>query len=120
MRFLVDAQLPVRLAARLTESGHDAMHTSALPDGNRSTDAQVAAVADREDRIVVSKDTDFRHWHWLRSSPRRLLVVATGNISNPELLDLFTQHLDAIVDAFTEADFVELTAHALVVHPRGD
>ena len=30
MRFLVDAQLPVRLAGRLTSLGHDVVHTSEL------------------------------------------------------------------------------------------
>ncbi len=33
MRFLVDAQLSVRLPARLRELGHDVLHTSSLPDG---------------------------------------------------------------------------------------
>ena len=45
MKFLVDAQLPARLASRLAELGHDAMHTSSLPDGNRSTDQQIAVIA---------------------------------------------------------------------------
>lgn len=39
-------------------------------------------------------------------------MVDTGNSSNAALLDLFTQHLDAVVDAFTEADLVELTESA--------
>ncbi|WP_169333771.1 DUF5615 family PIN-like protein [Nocardia higoensis] len=30
------------------------------PEGNRTTDDQVTAVADAEDRVVVSKDADFR------------------------------------------------------------
>jgi len=30
-----------------------------LPNGNRSTDAEVIAAADEEGRVVVSKDSDF-------------------------------------------------------------
>jgi hypothetical protein len=39
---LVDAQLPARLAAFLGAAGHDVVHTSQLPAGNRTTDAAIA------------------------------------------------------------------------------
>jgi hypothetical protein len=78
------------------------------------------SVADAEDRIVVSKDSDFRDGHLLRSSPRRLLVIATGNIANSALLALIDQNLDAIVTAHAECDFVELGPDSLFVHPRSD
>lgn len=32
MKFLVDAQLPLRLARYLREAGHDVVHTRELPD----------------------------------------------------------------------------------------
>ena len=120
MRFLVDAQLPVRLAGFLQQAGHDAVHTSALPTGNRTTDTRITRIADGESRVVVTKDRDFRDGHLLSGSPRRLLVVATGNITNTELLALFQDNLDTIVDSFGEADFVELGPHTLVIHQRRD
>ncbi len=43
MKFLIDAQLPARLAEFLNRAGHDALHTIGLPDGNRSTDSQIAS-----------------------------------------------------------------------------
>lgn len=67
---------------------------------------------------LVTKDRDFRDSHLLTSSPRRLLVVATGNITNDALLALFGNHLDAIVTMLTEADFVELGPDSLVMHRR--
>jgi hypothetical protein len=54
-------------------------------DGNRSTDVQVAAAADAQGRVVVTKDRDFHDWHWLGGTPGQLLIVATGNISNESL-----------------------------------
>jgi predicted nuclease of predicted toxin-antitoxin system len=60
VKFVVDAQLPARLATFLTEAGHDAVHTTQLPDGNRTTDATIAELADLDDRIVVTKDRAFR------------------------------------------------------------
>lgn len=118
MKFLVDAQLPARLARYLVDAGHDVVHTSELPEGNRTTDAAISAIADREGRVVVTKDRDFRDGYLLFGSPRRLLVVATGNITNTALLALFASAHDAIVDALDEADFVELRSDALILHRR--
>ena len=86
MKFLVDAQLPPRLVRALVAGGHDAVHTLDLPEGNRSTDRTVAEAADTDDRVLITKDGDFRHSHRLRASPRRLLIVTTGHIGNDELL----------------------------------
>lgn len=94
------------------------VHTADLPDGNRTTDRRIAALADDEDRVVVTKDRDFRDGHLLSRSPQRLLVVATGNITNSALLSLFEVHLGAILAALEEADFVELFPGSLVVHRR--
>jgi predicted nuclease of predicted toxin-antitoxin system len=118
VRFLVDAQLPARLARFLNDAGHDALHTSELPQGNRTTDAQIAEQADREQRVVVTKDRDFRDSHLLANSPRLLLVVTTGNVTNTALLALFETNLQTIVAALKEVDFVEIGAHSLVLHRR--
>lgn len=94
------------------------MHTSGLPEGNRSTDAQIVRLADMEARVVITKDRDFRDGHLLSGSPRQLLIVATGNISNSALLSLFETHVDAVVSALEEADLVEMQVQSLIVHPR--
>ena len=120
MKFLIDAQLPARLAEFLNRAGHDAVHTMGLPDGNRSTDSQIAQRADTDCRVLVTKDQDFRDGHLLGKSPRQLLIVATGNITNNALLSLFELHLDAIVSALDEADFVELSREALALGRRED
>lgn len=120
MRFLVDAQLPLRLPRLLVQAGHDAIHTINLVDGNRTPDAHVAQRADADDRVVVTKDRDFRDSHLLSGSPRRLLVVTIGNITNTALLGLFESYLEAVVAAFGEADYVELGPRALIVHGKRD
>jgi predicted nuclease of predicted toxin-antitoxin system len=116
VKFLIDAQLPARLAGLLGAAGHDAVHTSQLPEGNRTTDAALAAMADAEDRVVVTKDRDFRDSHLLRREPRRLLIVATGNISNRDLLAMFTDNLETVVAALGEAMYIELSSTGLVIH----
>lgn len=115
MRFLIDAQLPARLAHHLNDAGHDAIHTLDLPEQNRTTDAEISRVADAQDRIVVSKDHDFRASHLLGGTPARLLVISTGNITNRDLLALIDGHLDAVVAAFEGASLVELTVDDLSI-----
>jgi len=116
VRFLVDTQLPKHLCLLLTEMGHDTVHVSDLPNGNRSTDAEVIAAAEEEGRVVVSKDSDFRHSHLLRGQPSRLMAIRTANVSNIDSLGLFNTNADRILSALDESSFVELGATRLVVH----
>jgi len=116
MKFIVDAQLPRRLARELSAHGHDALHSLDLPSGNRSADEDIAAVANKEDRIVVTKDADFVSSFLLRGSPRKLLLVSTGNIANDELCALFAGNLVALEKAFTGASFVEISRSNLTIH----
>lgn len=116
MKLLVDAQLPHRLAERLNELGHQAIHTLDLPAGNRTTDQEVNRFADETLRIVVTKDRDFLDSHLISGTPCRLLWVKTGNISNNALLTLFEQTLVLLEAAFQQADCVELTQSGLLLH----
>lgn len=116
MKFLVDAQLPRRLAGWLTQQGHDALHTLDLPRANHTSDAEVIRRADTDGRTVVTKDADFVNSFQLSAQPSRLLLVSIGNISNEELVHLWEEHLPAIVRAVETSRFVELTANAVVIH----
>jgi predicted nuclease of predicted toxin-antitoxin system len=90
-----------------------------LPAGNRSTDAELSEIADEQDRIVVTKDRDFRDGYLLRNTPQKLLLVETGNVSNDDLLALFDKNANEIVAALTDSPFVELGFDRLVLHdPR--
>ncbi|MGC1955210.1 MAG: DUF5615 family PIN-like protein [Gammaproteobacteria bacterium] len=90
MKFLVDAQLPRRLALRLQTLGHDALHTLDLPLANRTPDVTINALSLREQRIVITKDADFVNSFLLSQKPWKLLFVATGNITNIELEPCFS------------------------------
>lgn len=116
MKFLVDAQLPRLLAVRLTELGQQAIHTLDLPKGNATTDSEIAKLATTDDFIVITKDADFVISHLLRSEPRRLLLVSTGNISNRNLLGLFERNIHQMVKLLQSSNFIELTADGLAVH----
>ena len=116
MKWLLDAQLPRRLAALLIQRGHDATHTLDLPDGNASSDGQLLDVAEAQDRIIVTKDADFVNSFWLAEQPRSLLLVSTGNIGNRELEQLMDRHLDEIVEGFAGHSFLELDRAGIIIH----
>ncbi|WP_165249381.1 DUF5615 family PIN-like protein [Paludisphaera soli] len=115
MTFLVDAQLPRRVAAWLTAAGGDAVHTLDLPDANRTTDEQVIAVADREGRAVVTKDADFVDSHLLKGRPAKLLLISTGNVGNRDLEALMAPLIPDIIREFGIHAFLELGPGGLVV-----
>ena len=115
MRFLVDAQMPRRMVAWITAAGGDAVHTLDLPDANRTSDAQIIDLADREQRVVVTKDADFVDSHILHGRPARLLLVSTGNIGNRELEALVEPLLADILREFRAHSFLELGRTGLVI-----
>jgi predicted nuclease of predicted toxin-antitoxin system len=116
MKFLVDAHLPRRIARRLQAAGYDALHTLDLPDGNRTTDAEINAISLREQRVVVTKDADFVNSFLLKHQPYKLLLISTGNIRNTDLETLLLTYLSSIVTAFDSHDYIELSRSALIIH----
>lgn len=108
MKFVVDAHLPVRLVAVLAANGHEAIHTSQLPEENETTDAVINELSIREQRVVITKDSDFYHSHVLHGKPWKLLLVCTGNIRTRELKQLFEAHLQIITTALATHSLVEI------------
>ena len=116
MKFLVDAQLPVRLQHWLINNGFDAIHTDDLPEKDLTTDSTIADLADQESRIVISKDSDFLKMRILKDKPQKLLMITTGNIVNKELLALFERNFATVVKLFNSYDVVELNNHFVIGH----
>jgi len=80
MKFIIDAQLPFGLKKILNNSGFDSIHTDDLQDKERTTDNQIRQISVQQDRIVISKDSDFIDSYYVHRIPEKLLVISTGNI----------------------------------------
>ena len=117
MRFLVDAQLPQRLARALREMGHEAVHTLDLPSGNETTDSELARYADANDAVVVTKDNDFMESRALHGTPKKLCILRFGNCDNDLLLALVAKHLELLEKSLHLPACVEFGRDLLVVHP---
>ena len=73
------------------------------------------SLAEREQRVVVSKDADFVDSHLLQGRPAKLLLISTGNISNRDLEALVVPLLPDIVREFQAHSFLELGLGGLVI-----
>lgn len=87
-----------------------------MPLGNRTPDTVILDIAQRERRIVVTKDDDFVQSFLIFGRPEKLLLIATGNIGNAELETLLRTNLPAILRSLETGKFVELNREALTVH----
>lgn len=115
MKFLIDAQLPRRMTGWLSSANCDAVHTLDLPDGNRTSDKQILELADREQRVVTTKDADFVNSHLLQGSPAKLLLISTGNITNQQLEQLFVSLIPDITREFQAHSFLELGRTGIII-----
>ncbi len=83
--------------------------------GTASSDSSISALADHQGRIGFSKDADIIQSHLLRGTPKQLLVIATGNIRNPELKTLLLRWLPSLQEAFSSHALIELQRSALII-----
>ena len=107
MKFLVDAQLPVRLAIFLRSQGYDTLHTSDLAFKNSTSDGEINIISLREERVVITKDSDFFDSFMLRREPFKLLLITTGNINNLDLEILFAKNIGQLIELFQSYSLIE-------------
>lgn len=114
MKFLVDAQLPKRLQKWLVARGYDAIHTLDLPDKNRTTDNQINELSVQQERVVISKDSDFFDRFFQKLEPYKLIYLTTGNISTDALIDIFERNFDQIFTEIQFSNVVEVSQTSII------
>jgi predicted nuclease of predicted toxin-antitoxin system len=86
-KFIVDTQLPPVLASFLQRKGFDAIHTTSFPEGQLLEDEQISQIAIEQNRIIITKDSDFSEHYFLKGSPPKVLHLSVGNVRNRDLID---------------------------------
>lgn len=105
MRLLIDAQLPPRLARRLSELGHDATHVADIGLAD-APDSAVWDAAIKRGAILVTKDQDFAIARAAKGQGPAVIWVRIGNTSNDILIARLINSLDAIANAFKRGDMI--------------
>lgn len=116
MKFLIDAQLPYALSKFLENKGFDVIHTDNLPNKEYTTDNEIREISVIENRIVITKDSDFLDSFYVKAIPAKLLLVSTGNIKNKALISLFDSYIEKIIELFKDHSFVELDNYEILGH----
>jgi predicted nuclease of predicted toxin-antitoxin system len=116
MKFIVDAQLPRRLALFLRDAGHDVIHTLDLPQSNNTPDSNINTLSIAEERIGITKDADFVDSFLTIRQPYKLLLIGTGNIKNSELEAIFAASLPQIIDLLSHHSYLEIDRNIIIVH----
>ncbi|MDX1957828.1 MAG: DUF5615 family PIN-like protein [Leptospiraceae bacterium] len=116
MKFLIDANLPKRLSLWLKEKGYDSIHTLELPEKNLSVDNFINKFSISEQRIVISKDKDFVNSFLINKEPFKLVLIKSGNLSNPELIQIFENKFTTIVNLLEHSSFIEVHKEMILLH----
>jgi predicted nuclease of predicted toxin-antitoxin system len=115
MKLLIDAHLPRKTVGWFAAGGCDAIHTLDLPLQNRTPDGVLITLVDEHERILITKDGDFVDSHLLLGRPNRLLLVATGNISNRDLERLLLPLIPTIIADFQTHSFLEVSRTGITI-----
>ncbi len=116
MKFLVDAQLPKSLSDFLRSKSIDCIHTLELPKANDTTDNEILILSSIEERVVITKDSDFLETYLVRGLPKKLIIMKTGNIRNKELINLIYQNLDYILNSIEVNNLIEINKNEIIIH----
>jgi predicted nuclease of predicted toxin-antitoxin system len=109
MKFLLDAQLPPTLKQVFIDKGYDCIHTMDLELGNNTPDKEINAVSTREQRVLITKDSDFYDSIVIRNEPYKLILVKLGNTSRKELIQFFHDRFDEIIEKIKEENMILLS-----------
>lgn len=80
MIFLIDAHLPKSICTYFEELGHEAIHTTDFPQGNATQDIDLIAFSEKENAVVITKDSDFYYSFQIHRKPKKLVMVRVGNM----------------------------------------
>ena len=102
LQFIVDTQLPPSLAEFLRRRSLNATHVIDYPSGALTSDREIIKIAQREDRIIITKDSDFWDYFLVKGYPPSVLLLQVGNLKNSELFSLIDRRLETILSIYTK------------------
>jgi predicted nuclease of predicted toxin-antitoxin system len=93
MKFLCDVHISYKLVNAIINLGFECVHVNTILDKWYSKDAAIAKYADDNNYIIITKDADFRNSFFVNKSPKKLIKINLGNITNIELIKLISDNI---------------------------
>ncbi len=93
MRFLCDVHITYKLVHHLKNQGFEAVHINQILEQSETKDSDICRYADDNEFIVITKDADFRDFHFVKQTPRKLIKINLGNIANQELVTIISENI---------------------------
>jgi predicted nuclease of predicted toxin-antitoxin system len=110
MRLLVDANLSPQLVSPLRQSDHDVVHVADI-DKLAASDTEILQIAETEQRVVITADTDFPMMLALRraSSPSVVLLRGVSELTPDDHAGLIVSNLSSVAAALEAGAIVTIT-----------
>ena len=110
MRLLIDNALSPLVARDLCSAGYDAVHVRDRGMAS-APDVEIMALAELENRIIVSADTDFGTLLTLRRQAKPSFILLRGEIERrPNLqVEVLLRELPALEEPLTSGAIVVIT-----------
>lgn len=106
MKFLCDVHISYKLVAYIQSFNYECIHVNTILDKWFTTDADIAKYADENDMILITKDADFRNSFFIKKTPKKLIKINLGNISNNELEKIVSENLTVMESLDTSNPFI--------------
>ena len=116
MTFLIDVHLPISFSKFLNSYSYcTSIHINQVLQKWHTSDCDICKYADDNNLVVVTKDGDFKNSHFINHTPQKVIRVVLGNISNADLILLFTQHLPLILPLSAKKElYIEIGSQILI------
>jgi len=106
MKFLCDVHISYKIVNHLNSIGFEAIHVNEILNKWFTKDKDICHYADTNDLIVLTKDSDFRDSYFVKNTPKKLIKINLGNISNIELIKVLSDNMSSIIKLDSEERFL--------------
>lgn len=106
MKVLCDVHISYKICNLLNALGHKTVHVNHILNKSETTDIEICKYADENDFIVITKDVDFKNSFLINQTPKKLIKINLGNISNQELIHIIEDNLDIISNLYFKRNFL--------------
>jgi predicted nuclease of predicted toxin-antitoxin system len=117
MNFLLDVHLQISLSKFLSNQPCcTSTHINQILNKWNTTDEEICRYADKHNLIVITKDEDFKNSHFISKTPKKVIRVALGNISNADLIKIFEKYMPFILPVSQKSSlYIEFDKEQIVV-----